>query len=173
MRIYRERVPEVSKAVVDALVAEELIEVDPEMRDEVELDVASVLHMYRRTDYELTEKARDLVALRQLDYSHTHKLKSKLAQEQRFGIGEEAIDWIVDQMLEILMQSRNVEEIYGEDHDIRRLIAPVLRKELGVDTELDEEVRRRIKNLEEGTTDYEIEYKKTMEKVRRAKGLSE
>ena len=173
MRIYRERIAPISADVVKALQAAELIELLPDMVPEVELDIASVLSEYRRSDYELTEKARDQVAARGLDYSHTHKLKGQLAKKANFGIGDDAIEWIVQQMLEMLIQSRNVEEIFGEDHELRRLIAPILRKELGIGNELDREVKRRIKNLEEGTSDYDVEYQRTMERLKQAKRLTD
>lgn len=37
-----------------------------------------------------------------------------------------------------------------------------------MDSDLDKQVKARIKNLQEGTTDYEVEYKKTMEQIRSA-----
>lgn len=173
MRIYRERIPAIARGIVQALVKEDLIEFEPEARDEVELDCASVLQEYRRTDWELTERARDLVSMRGLDYSHTHKIKSRLASEKKFSIGDSAIEWLVNQMLEILLQSNNVDEIFGDDNDLRRAIAPVLRKELNVGSDLDQEVRKRIKNLQEGTTDFDVEYQKTMEKIRSSKGMND
>ncbi len=173
MRIYRERIPSIAKDIVGALIADELIEVDPELREEVELDVASVLKEYRRVDHDLSEKARDLVALRGLDYSATQKLKQQLAQEKAFKLGDEALDWITHQIVEILLQSKNVDEVYGEDHDLRRVMVPVLKRELGVDTALDKEVKKRIKNLQEGTSDYEIEYQKTLDALRRAKKMGD
>ena len=173
MRIYRERIPAVAREVVKALMRDEQIEVEREMVDEVELDVASVLTEYRRRDYELTEKAKDLVTQRGLDYSQTHKIKGKLASDAKFGIGDDAIEWIANQIIEILIQSRNVEEVWGEDHDLRRLVGPILKKELGLDEGLGEEVAKRMKHLEQGTEDYEIEFKKTLASVRRAKGLND
>jgi hypothetical protein len=122
-------------------------------------------------DYEITEKARDLVATRGLDYSQTFKLKSKLAQERGFGLGEDAIQWLCDQIVEILLQSKHVDEIFGEDQDLRAAIIPILKKELATDSELDKQVKSRIKNLQEGTVDYEVEYKKTMEQIRSSRKL--
>ena len=171
VRIYRERIPSIASAIVRGLVKEELIEIEQGLQEEVELDIESVLKEYRRTDRELSERARDLVSIRNLDYSYTHKIKAQLAREKHFKLGLEAIDWITQQMLEILMQSRFVAEVFGEHNDLRRTIAPVLRKELGFEGNLDQEVKRRIKNLQEGTTDYDIEYQKTMERLRASKKL--
>jgi hypothetical protein len=171
MRIYRERIPSISTLIVKALLAADLIEVEVEQVPEVELDIASVLTEYRRTDWELAEQAKDIVANRGLDYSHMRKIKGRLAAEKRFGMGDEAMDWLVEQMLEIMLQSRNVEEIFGEDRDLRKVIAPVLRNELGVESDLDREVKKHIKNFEEGTSDYEVEYQKTMDRIRRTRGM--
>ena len=173
MRIYRERIPTIARGIVQALLGADLIEFEASAREEVELDCASVLQEYRRTDWELTERARDLVSLQGLDYSHTHKIKGRLAAEKKFMIGENAIEWLVEQTLEILLQSNHVEEIFGEDNDLRKAIAPVLRKELHVGSDLDQQVRRRIKNLQEGTSDFDVEYQKTMEKIRKTRGMTE
>lgn len=166
MRIYRERITAIARSVVTALIDKELIDVLAEDRPEVELDVESVLKEYRRMDHELSESARDLVEQRGVDYSHTFKIKSKLAAERKFGLGEEGLSWIADQIVEILLQSKFVDEVYGEDHELRAAVNPILRKELAVESELDREVRRRIKNFEEGTSDFEVEYQKTLELLR-------
>jgi hypothetical protein len=41
-----------------------------------------------------------------------------------------------------------------------------------VDDGIDEEVRRRIKNLQEGTATWEIEYQRVMDQVKRQQKLS-
>ena len=56
--------------------------------------------------------------------------------------------------------------------ELRKKITPILRKHMDVDTELDLEVRGRIKNLEEGTAAFDIEYAKVTEQMRRKKGLT-
>jgi len=171
MRLLKERITSVAKGIVDVLIEKELIDVASGSRGEVELDVESVLKEYRRRDHEITEKARDLVATRGLDYSQTFKLKSKLAQEHGFGLNDDAVGYLADQIVEILLQSNHVDEIFGEDTDLRGAIAPVLKKELNVDSDLDKQVKARIKNLQEGTNDYEVEYKKTMEQIRSSRKL--
>lgn len=171
MRILRERVSTIAQNVVNTLLDQELIEAVEGAKAEVVLDVESVLNEYRRMDYELTEKARDIVATRAMEYSQTFKIKAKLAQDRGFGLYEEAIPWIIHQVVELLLQSHHVEEVYGEDTELRAALIPVLKRELNVDDKLDQEVKKRIKNLQEGTSDYEIEYQKTMEQIRSAQKL--
>ncbi|HET9753364.1 MAG TPA: DUF507 family protein, partial [Myxococcales bacterium] len=70
-----------------------------------------------------------------------------------------------------LLISRNVEEVFAEDHSIRRKIYQVFKKHLDVDEDIDREARSRLKHLSEGTTAWEVEYQKTVEQIRRNKGL--
>jgi uncharacterized protein len=47
----------------------------------------------------------------------------------------------------------------------------VMKKHLDVDDEIDREARARLKHLQEGTSAFDIEYNKTVEQIRRARGL--
>src|SRR5260370_21269944 len=49
----------------------------------------------------------------------------------------------------------------------------LFRSNMQVDEELDEEVRRRIKNLQEGTSTWEIEYGKVLDQIRSEEHTSE
>ena len=52
-------------------------------------------------------------------------------------------------------------------------MSDVLKKHMQVDDELDEEVRRRIKNLQEGTSTWEVEYGKVLDQIKRNRGLDQ
>jgi hypothetical protein len=171
MRLYAAKVPQISAELVRTLVDANAIEIDSPQ--EVELDVASVLKEYIRVDRELTDRAKDLMEQRRLDYGQFSKLKRSLAEEKDFGLGEEAVTWIASQLLETFMHSAHVEEVYAEDAQLRRLMKDVLKKHMAVDDALDAEVRQRIKNLEEGTSTWELEYKKVMEQIRQKHGLKD
>jgi hypothetical protein len=82
------------------------------------------------------------------------------------------LPYLLDQILSLLFHSKNVEEIFSEDPDLRKKITVILRKHMDVGGELDEEVRSKIKNLEEGTASFEIEYQRVMGDIKRKKGLS-
>jgi len=75
-------------------------------------------------------------------------------------------------MLEGLMHSRNIEEVFAEDHEMRRKIATVMNKYLGIDEEIDREARGRLKNLREGSAEWDVEYERIVGQLKRARGLS-
>jgi hypothetical protein len=48
----------------------------------------------------------------------------------------------------------------------------VLRSKMQADEDLDREVRKHLKHLDEGTSSFEIEYQKQLEAIKRKHGLS-
>jgi len=170
MRLYSSKIGSIVHDIVKALVDKELVEIEPARVVEVELDVESVLKEYVRAERQLTEEAKDLAHSRGLDYSAHQKIKRRIAEKRNFGLYDDAVGYIANQMIETLLHSRNVEEIFGEDQDLRAAIAPVLRTQMASGDQLDREVRRRIKNLEEGTMDWEIRYQQTLERLKIARG---
>jgi hypothetical protein len=69
------------------------------------------------------------------------------------------------------MHSANVAEVFAEDVVLRRKMREPLRREVTADTELEKEVRGRLKHVEEGSALWEIEYRRMMEDIKRRKGL--
>lgn len=171
MKLYQGRIPQIAKDILEALTVEEDIEVLPEELPEVELDISSVLKEYIRVDRDITDRARDMIASRDLPYNQLGKIKGQLAAERGFGLNDDAVDYLTSQIIEVLLHTVHVEEVYAEDHDLRRKMRPVLRRQMEVDSELDHEVRRRIKNLQEGTSTWETEYQKVMEDLKRNRKL--
>lgn len=169
MRLYRGKIPEIRDDVYEALDEAGAIEVAPENAEEVKLDIEAVLKEYHRVDEELFEEARDLQA-RDDDLSFG-AAKHKLADEKGIGIGDEMVGYIIDQLIETFFHSNFVDEIFAPDNEIRSELAPILRKHLSVDEELEKEAREKTKNLEEGTQAWEVEYQKVMERLKRTKNL--
>jgi uncharacterized protein len=170
MRLFASKIPHITEAVTRALVEPGDIEISD--RDEFKRDVESILREYLRKDRELTEQAKDILEARGLAYSDLYKTKRALAEREDFAIGDESVNWIANQLLELFMQSQFVEEIYAEDAKLRRTIKDVLRKNMQADDDLDREVRRHLKHLTEGTDSFEIEYQKQLELIKRKHGLS-
>src|SRR6185295_18338882 len=109
---------------------------------------------------------KDLMEKRRLPYEQFSKLKRDLAEKKEFVTGDESVGYITNQILEALMHSRFVDEVFTDDVELRKKVQVLLRKHMTVDSDIDLEVRRRIKNLQEGTATWEIEYQRVMENIR-------
>jgi hypothetical protein len=169
VKLYSGKIPVIGGEIVRTLVDDGDIAVID--RAEAELDVQAVLKEYLRLEKEITEKAKDLLQKRNLPYEQFGKVKRAMASEKSFGLGDEALDWMTNQMIESFMQSQHIEEVFVEDGVLRRKMADVLKRHMMVEEELDAEVRRRIKNLEEGTSTWDVEYQKALEQIKRNRGL--
>lgn len=170
MRLYPGKIDTIAADIINKLVSDGDLETAD--RQECELDVASVLKEYLRLDRELTERAKDILEIRGLSYSAFARTKRHLAEKRDFGLGEDGLSWICTQLLETFMQSRHIEEIFAEDAILRRKIKEVLRRHMDVDSELDKQVRQRIKNLQEGTQSWELEYSRVMGQMKQKYGLN-
>jgi len=173
MKLMSGKVAPLAFDLVDELIKSENIEVLSEEVPEVQLDLESVLKEYIRTDREITDKARDTIARQKRDYGDLSKVKAQFARERGFGVGENLIEYITAQLIEALIHSRHVEEVYGMDNDLTVVITPILRKHLAADEELDLEVRKRIKNLQEGTVSWEVQYQKLRDELKHVRKLDD
>lgn len=169
MRIPKSRVPQLAADMLAQLL--EHNDIETETPAEVELDLQSVLNQYIRDEQEITEKARELMTRRGLPSGQLNQIKRQLAEQRKLKLGEEAIDYLVDQLIEFLMHSHNVAEIYAPDHRLRRILREPLRQLQNAEGNVDALVRDRMKHVQEGTALWEVEYQRILEDVRRRKGL--
>lgn len=169
MKLYPGKIPVIGSEIVKALLESKDIAVTD--RGEAELDVQAVLKEYLRLDKEITEKVKDILQKRGLPYEQFGKVKRAVANEKGLGLGDDSLEWMTNQMIESFMQSPHVEEIFVEDGVLRRKMADILKRHMMVEDELDAEVRRRIKNLQEGTSTWDVEYHKALEQIKRNRGL--
>ena len=170
MRLFGSKIPMLVSDIVSSLRTSELVDIEPANVSEVELDIESVLKEYIRAERQLTEEAKDMAHAQGLDYSAHQKIRRKLADRRRFGLYDDAVGYIANQLIETLLHTQHVEEIFAEDNELRAAIAPILKRHMSDGNGIDSEVRRRLKNLEEGTRGWEIAYQQTMERINRLKG---
>jgi hypothetical protein len=71
------------------------------------------------------------------------------------------------------MSSRHIDEVFADDAILRRKIKDICKKHMMVDEQIDQEVRDRIKNLEEGSAAWDVEYAKVLEQVKGKHGVKE
>lgn len=171
MKIYRRVIPKIAKDVVRALLANRSIEIEDGHRDEAELDVAGALVAYMNQVDQLKTDAVEAVQRHNLPSGMVHRVKRSLAENRKIILGDGALDHVMDRVIEALFESRHIEEIFAEDTEIRQLVNSAMAKYLGVDEELDREVRNRLKNLREGTSEWEVEYNRLIDQMRHAKSL--
>lgn len=172
MRLYNGQTRQISRDMLDELLKKNAIEVGEGADEEARLDVESILKEYIRLDREISDLAREMVREQGLGSGAFQRTKKRLAKERDFYIGEEAVTWITDQAIEMLLVSQHVEEVFAADRELRVILRDVLRRYADVENDLDREVRSKLKNLEEGNVTWEVEYQRAMDSLKRQRGLS-
>lgn len=169
MHLHRGQLPALSRQIVKALVDNEDIEVVD--RAEVERDVQAVLGNYVNDLDKVNQRARELVQQRGLPQGEYGRIKRLAAEQAGIKTGDEALDYLLTQLLQMLMHSGNVEEIYADDNVMRRRMRVFLRADDAKEVNLEAEVRAKLKHVKEGTRTWEIEYERMKAEIRRRKGL--
>jgi hypothetical protein len=169
MRLYSGKVSAIATEVVRALLASN--DIEAERPKEVEADIAAVLNQYLSDEREVNERAKDVLERTGKGQADFQRVRALVAEEKGIKVGDDSLDYLLDQVVEMLMHSGNVEEVYVEDVDLRRKMAPVFKRHMAADSALDGDVRAQLKHVKEGTREWEIEYARVLEQVKRRKGL--
>lgn len=169
MRLYSGKVSTIATEVVRALLASN--DVEAETPKEVEADIAAVLNQYLADERDVNDRAKDVLERTGKPQTEFQRVRTLVAEEKGIKVGDETLDYLLDQVVEMLMHSGNVDEVYVEDIELRRRMAPVFKRHMAVDSSLDADVRAQLKHVREGTRDWGIEYAKVLDQVKRRKGL--
>ena len=171
MRLYPKLVPIIAREAVGRLMQDHDIEVEPIRVADAEMDLAAIMREYLANEERVNQATREALERRGYDYSKFNQVKHEMSDVRGFKLGDEGIEFVINQMIEFLLISRNVEEVFSDDEVMRKKLSSLMKKHLDIDEEIDREARGRLKHLQEGTSAYEIEYQKVLEQIRRARGL--
>ena len=171
MRLYPKVIPIISRECIQKLMQEGDVEVEPLRIADAEMDMSAIMREYLANEERVNQATREALERRGYDYSKFNQVKREMADVRGFKMGDEGIEFVINQMIEFLLISRNIEEVFSPDNVIRQKIFAIMKKHLDVDEEIDREARTRLKHLQEGTSAFDIEYNKTVDQIRRARGL--
>ncbi len=171
MRLYRTRIPVIANTVIERLCNEGDIDVALEDRPEAEQDLIAVMETFLKRDLDLRDAVKDTMAHRNIPYDQYSKVRSQIAEEWGHPSGESVKKYLSRQFVENFMISNFIEEVYSEDDALFRKTLDTLRG-LEVDERaLRDEAKATVKNVAEGTVDYEIAFAQALKEVKRRHGL--
>jgi len=171
MRLYPKVIPTIAREVVQTLMQDGDVDVETLRISDAEMDMAAIMKEYLAAEERVNAATREALERRGYDHSKFNQVKREMADVRGFKMGDEGIEYVIGPMIEFLLISRNVEEVYAEDHSLRKKVFQIFKKHLDVDDEIDREARARLKHLQEGTSAWDVEYQKTVELLRRSRGL--
>jgi hypothetical protein len=168
MQLHRGQLPALSRSMVKALTDAGDLEVSNAR--EVERDLESVLNGYLNDLDRVLARARDLVQQRGLPQGEFARIKKLCAEQAGIKVDDDALDYLLDQLVQMLMRSDSVDEVFTEDHALKRRMRGFLRAEEEVEREIEAEVRTHLKHVE-GSRVWEIEYERMKAEIKRRRGM--
>lgn len=171
MKLYRAKIPAIAREVLEALSAENDIEIQPENRPEAEKDLVAIMEEFLRRDTDFREAVRDHMAARNMPYDQYGQVRKQLAELQDHPLGDDVERFLCRQFIENMLISPNVDEVFEEDKVMYKKVMTVLRSHDVDERAIREEAEAKIKNVKEGTVDYEIALQNAMRDVKKRKGL--
>ena len=169
MRLYSGKVSPIATEVVRTLVTSK--DIEAESPKEVEADIVAVLNQYLALEREVNDRAKDVLERTGRPQSEFNRVRDLAAAEKGIKLGDDSLDYLLDQVVEIFHHSHNVDEIYAEDVEMRRKMAKVFKRHMDVDSALDGEVRGMMRHLKEDSREWDVEYARNLEQVKRKRGL--
>jgi hypothetical protein len=142
-----------------------------ENREEAERDLAAIMDEYLRRDSELREQIRDHMADQHIQYSEYGRTRKKIADELGHPLNDDVERFLCRQFIENMMISPHVEEVFEEDRVMYKKVMEILKENDVDENEIREEAASRIKNVQEGTVDYEIALQDAVKAVKKRRGL--
>jgi hypothetical protein len=170
MRLYGAKVGPIAQEVVRSLVTAKDIETDAQR--EVVADIEAVLKSYLDTERIVDDKTRELLQRTGRGTGEFSRVRQQVAEHHGIKVGDDTLDYLLDQVVEMLLHSSHVDEVFSEDVVLRRRMTPIFKRYMAADAELEAEVRAQLRHVKEGTSQWDIEYARVLEAVRRKRGLS-
>ncbi len=170
MRLFAGRVSPIAQEIVKVLISAG--DIEAEHPTEVVVDVESVLRNYLQMEKDVNDKTRELLERTGRGGESYNRVRDQIADSKGLKVGDETLDYLLDQVVEMFGHSQNVDEIYAQDIELRRKMAPIFKKHMGEDEKIDGEVRAQLKHVKEGSREWDIEYARQVEIVKRKRGLT-
>lgn len=164
-------IPSIAQDILKVLSKDGDIEIKDNKLDEAILDVSKVFRDYLEEEEEINREAMMYIQNNNLASKDFATIKAKLAEERGFDYGDDAIEMLLADVVDALLKSENIEEVYEDNNTLIKKMYEVVKKYLDVDEELDREAREQLKNLEEGSLEWDIAYRKVIHELRKKKNL--
>ena len=135
MRLYPKPIPAISRDTIQVLVRDEDIEVEAMRIADAEMDLSAIMREYLTNEERVNQATREALERRGYDHSKFYQVKQEMADVRGFKMGDEGIEYVIDQMIEFLLISRNVEEVFAPDGVIRDKMRAVMSRHLATEPE--------------------------------------
>ncbi|MGC6491836.1 MAG: DUF507 family protein [Myxococcota bacterium] len=171
MKLYRAKVPVIAQEAIQRLILEGHIDVEEARVEEAEKDLMSIMENYLRQDQRIRERVKDTMSRGNIPYNEYGRTRSRISEQMNHPVGDDVERFLVRQFIEMLLNTPNVDEVYAEDKVIHRELTAVLLSHHVDEGAIRDAARERIKNVREGTVEYEDALNRAVFEEKKRRGL--
>lgn len=171
MKLYKAKIPVIAKECIAALLTDGDIEIATGNVEEAELDLVSIMEEFYRRDMNLRTQIKDTMHRQQISYDQYGKVRGRLADRLGHPTGDDVERFLCRQFVENLMISPFIEEVWADDSEMYKKLMGVLQSHDVDERAIREEAANKLKNLREGTVDYEIALENAIRDEKKRRGL--
>lgn len=171
MKLYRAKIAPIAHDVVETLLTDGDVEIQVEKKPEAEKDLAAIMEEHLRRDREFNDKVGDHMEARGIGYDQRGSIRKTIAEQTGHPLGDDVERFLCRQFVECLMISPSVDEVFEEDKVIYKKIMVILRNHDVNEGEIRDEAIARIKNVKEGTVEYQVALDAAVKDVKKRRGL--
>ncbi len=133
MRLAPRVIPAISRETIQQLMQDGDIEVEPMRVADAEMDLSAIMREYLTNEERVNQATREALERRGYDQSRFDQVRREMADARGFKMGDEGVAHVVNQMIEFLLLSRNVEEVFAGDDVLRPKVLAVMKKYLDLE----------------------------------------
>jgi uncharacterized protein len=133
VRLASRFIPSISRETIQRLMQDGDIEVEVMRIADAEMDLSAIMREYLTDEERVNQATREALERRGYDQSKFDQVRREMADVRGFKMGDEGVEYVVDQMIEFLLLSRNVEEVFSGDDVLRPKVLAVIRKHLDLE----------------------------------------
>jgi len=130
MHLSQEAISPIARDSIQLLMQDGNIEVEGLRIADAEMDLSAIMREYLTNEERVNQATREALERRGIDPSKSDQVKREMADVRGFKLGDEGIAHVIDQMVEFLLLSRNVEEVFASDDVLRGKLRAVMAKHL-------------------------------------------
>ena len=171
MKLYRAKVEVIAAETIKTLIENGDIEVEHEKREEAEKDLIAIMEEFLRRDSQMRTRVKDIMQRKNLPYGDYGRVRKQVMERNSHPQGDDIERFLARQFVECLMITNHVDEVYAEDEELYKRVRDILRDHDVDEEKLREEAAAKVKNVREGTVEYEIALQGALREVKKRHGL--
>src|ERR687896_2001170 len=106
MRLYPKVIPIISREIIQKLMQDSDVEIEPMRIADAEMDMSAIMREYLANEERVNQATREALERRGYDYSKFNQVKREMADVRGFKMGDEGIEYVINQLIEFLLISR-------------------------------------------------------------------